>query len=462
MNKSSMVELAPVLNAMNARIGVRPDAIHWGSSRTIMTQLSARVRAGEIGRILEQIETDSAFFNQLVDELTIRETYFFRDPGQFDVIGNQILPEIDSRHEAQHIVRCWSAGCSTGEEAYSLAILLRRLGFADRSQVIGTDISLTALARARTARYGKWSLRGESASFVQPYLRDDGDSKVVHDAIRCRVNFSRLNLADANYPLSSAGIADFDIILCRNVLIYFDERTIREVARRLFNSLGCGGWLLVGATDPILTDYAPFEVIPSPAGLLYRRPLSRQQQPVEMQEIDATVPLLEEAEVPRANSADQLATAREAFRRGDYAAVVQLTCEDKNQVEACILHIRALANLGDRQAAAVAEEALERHPLYSGLYYLLAHIRLLEGDQFEAMSLLRKAIYLSPSLAVAHFMLGSLLKHSGDAAGARRHLRNAMVLAEARPSDELLTIADGESAGMLANAARKILRDLGG
>ncbi|HJU10003.1 MAG TPA: CheR family methyltransferase [Candidatus Binataceae bacterium] len=462
---TSVHELAPILEAVSSRIGIRSDALHLGSSRTLVAHLSERVRAGQIGRVLEQIETDSAFFNELVDELTIRETYFFRDPGQFNIIAKHILPEIESRRHS-HVVRCWSAGCSTGEEAYSLAMLLFKLGFANRSKVVGTDISSAALTRAHAGRYGKWSLRGESAFSAEPHLSSQGEWRVVSDPIRHSVRFFRLNLAENSYPLASAGISDFDIILCRNVLIYFDNHTISEVARRLFDSLACGGWLLTAAADPILTDYAPFEVITSEAGLLYRRPLSQDEQvskPAEIPEAPAcTRSIILNPQVPAPDRADQLSLAKEAFKKGDYIAAAELARASKNEPDACILRVTALANLGSQEAAVVAEQALEHHPLCPELYYLLSHLRLIDGDQFEAISLLRKAIYLSPSLAMAHFVLGSLLKNGGDLVGARRHLRNAIALAEARPAHELLALGDGQSTGMLADAARKLLVNMSG
>lgn len=461
-----MDELTPILRAMTARIGITPKSAHWSSHSHLREQLLARVRAEEIHQVVEEIRGDSALFDELVDELTIRETYFFRHAAQFELIRDQILPDLTSRYAPHHIFRCWSAGCSTGEEAYSLAILLFAIGFGNRSHVTGTDVSLAALSRARAGKYGEWSLRGEGTAFTELYLRREGGSWVVDDAIRRLVIFLRVNLAEDSYPLPSAGISDFDIILCRNVLIYFDERNIRDVAPRLFNSLVDGGWLLTAAADPILTEHAPFEVILSKAGLLYRRPFRRPNAPAlppieAPDEVAIPAPQVD-LEVHNPRPADSLALARDAFSTGDYVTTARLTRGRKDHPETCVLHLRALANLENRQAAAFAEEAIEHHPLCPELYYLLAHLRSIDGDQVQAILLLRKAIYLAPWLAVAHFMLGTLLKHSGDLAGARRHLRNAVVLAEARPSDEILAMSDGESAATLAGAARKYLQAVSG
>ncbi|MBV8357685.1 MAG: chemotaxis protein CheR, partial [Deltaproteobacteria bacterium] len=406
----------------------------------------------------------SALFDELTNELTVPETYFFRHATQFDLIRSQILPEVRHRAGFEHTVRCWSAGCSTGEEAYSIAIALSETGLGNSARVIGTDISLAALAWARAGKYRAWSLRGEGAASAGSYLRTDGEWKVVEDAIRRRVTFLRLNLAQDCYPSSSDGISDMDLILCRNVLIYFDEQTVVGVARRLFNSLACGGWLLTAAADPILAEHAPFEVIVTEAGLLYRHPLlshmSERSPTVKgPSEIEIHIAKLQMASDGIAPN-DPLAAACYSFSRKDFAAAAALTQDWMNEPETCALHIRALANLGNPEAAALAEQGIERYPLYPELYYLLAHLRLLEGDHSQAILLLRKVIYLAPTLIMAHFVLGSLLRRSGDLNGAHRHFRNVIRLAEAQPPDEIMPMSDGETADGLAAAARKSLQAL--
>jgi chemotaxis protein methyltransferase CheR len=465
MNESARNELAPILAAFAARTGVTPGAARLGAHAAIEVKLLAQVRTCGIDRVLGEIATDSALFDELTNELTVPETYFFRDAAQFDLIRKQIIPEIASRCGADHGIRCWSAGCSTGEEAYSIAIALREAGLGNSAGVIGTDISPAVLLSARAGRYRPWSLRGEGAASATRYLRSEGEWKVVDDFIRRLVTFSRLNLAEDCYPRSSAGINDLDLILCRNVLIYFDERTICGVARRLFNSLAPGGWLLTAATDPLLAEYAPFDVIVTEAGLVYRRqpypltadPLPPIEVPLEGH-FDVAQLNLESGTVP---PSDHLSSARDAFNRKDDVTAAALKRDRMNDAEACLLQVRALADLGDPEAAAVAEQAIERYPLYPELYYLLAHLRILNGDHGQAILLLRKALYLAPTLIMAHFVLGSLLQRSGDLAGAHRHFRNAIELSEGRPPDEIIPMSDGEPAGVLTAAARKSLQALG-
>jgi len=219
------------------------------------------------------IERDNAALDDLLSEITVGETYFFREPAQFDFIRRTVLPDLERRCGPQHTVRAWSAGCASGEEAYSLAILFAEAGRAQRAFLLATDVSRAALARAQRATYGRWSLRGVGADAAGPYLRPQGNLFVLDESIRRSVAFAYLNLALDAYPSFATWTWGMDLILCRNVLIYFDPQTIRGVARRLYESLAPGGWLLTAASDPLLGDAAPFDHVTTDAGVFYRRPL---------------------------------------------------------------------------------------------------------------------------------------------------------------------------------------------
>ncbi|MBC7818111.1 MAG: chemotaxis protein CheR, partial [Planctomycetaceae bacterium] len=175
---------------------------------------------------------------------------------------------------AEHVLRAWSAGCASGEEAYSLAMLFDSEGWAGRSHVLGTDISARALAAARRGSYREWSFRGDGAAQALRFVTRRSEEHVIADALRGRVEFKPLNLAIENYPSMAAGTVALDLILCRNVLIYFDLATVASVARRLFESLVPGGWLVTGASDPPLGEHAPFETVIAPEGVFLRRGLA--------------------------------------------------------------------------------------------------------------------------------------------------------------------------------------------
>ena len=159
------------------------------------------------------------------------------------------------------LIRAWSAGCASGEEAYSLAILLSQMGLGDEASVLGTDISQAALATARGGRYRDWSLRGASPDFMARYFRSAGPSWSLIEPVKRCVRFAFLNLALDAYPSHVSSTHAMDLILCRNVLIYFDAWTVEQVARRLRESLAPGGWLYVGHSESLRAEAAMFRAI---------------------------------------------------------------------------------------------------------------------------------------------------------------------------------------------------------
>lgn len=213
----------------------------------------------------------------VIAQLTIGETYFFRDPAQLDVVRDVVIPEILAH--PQRSLRIWSAGCATGEEPYSLAMLLREADWKPATHpvhIIGTDLSVVRLAAARRGLYGAWAFRGVTEQRRERFFQQRGRQWLLDPAIRSMVEFRLLNLAEDAYPEPATGIFGMDVIFCRNVLIYFDMQTVRKVADGLINSLSDDGWLFIGASDPPLGDLVPCEVVTTSAGLAYRRPDRRE------------------------------------------------------------------------------------------------------------------------------------------------------------------------------------------
>jgi chemotaxis protein methyltransferase CheR len=242
------------------------NAVEAGTRRAM-----ERAGVGEVTRYLDLLRGRDVILNDLIDELTVRETYFFRQPDRFEFIRRHVLPEIRRRRGTDHVVRAWSAGCASGEEAYSLAIVFDQEGLAERSSILATDISGIALQVAAEAAYGVSSLRGMSEELVRRYFHRRGYREVLDERIRRRVTFRQSNLATTDRVEVSDQAHEMDLILCRNVLIYFDRVSVGRVARRLFDSLAEGGWLVAGASDPPLAADAPFETVLTDQGVLYRR-----------------------------------------------------------------------------------------------------------------------------------------------------------------------------------------------
>lgn len=425
----------------------------------------------------EWIEVDPDALDDLMAELTVGETYFFREPGQFAFLRDTALPELRRSRGDAHAIRAWSAACSSGEEAYSLAIALAREAPGVGPKVLATDISRAALAKARAATYGPWSLRGEGAASARPYLRPVGGRFEVVESIRSRVVFQYLNLATDDYPSFASGTAGLDLIFCRNVLIYLDARTVQAVIGRLCDCLAEGGWLVTASSDPPLASRPAIEAVTTEYGVFHRRgrpPTAARPA----RDVGLSAPALpttwhrpgdrpgiadppaSDPEGPAAvrrdadrDPAGLLAEARADLARGRYAAAVERTRELLADAQANALHIRALANLDPAEAGRACAEAAARHPFAREIQHLGSVVWMALGQDIEAARAARRLIYLDRDLAIAHFNLGTILRRLGDRDGARRAFRNARDLCAARPADEVVPLADGERAGRLAEAA---------
>jgi len=227
-----------------------------------------------------------ALHDALVEAITTKETFFFRDGHPFETLRQRLLPELadtirarkrDRLLAAPPHVRLWSAAAATGQEAYSLAMLLHDFTQANRFQglaegdiaVLATDVSAAALAYAQAGSYSAWECeRGLTPELLARFFERRGQRWVVQEKVRRFIEFRRLNLMG---PL--LGLGPFDAILCRNVLIYFDEASRRRLCERFFELLHPGGYLLLGAAENLYGLTARFESVTCADTLLYRRPL---------------------------------------------------------------------------------------------------------------------------------------------------------------------------------------------
>ncbi|MCD6497351.1 MAG: protein-glutamate O-methyltransferase CheR [Deltaproteobacteria bacterium] len=211
------------------------------------------------------------------------ETYFFREQYQLDALAQDVLPDLAKRNRRSRRLSVWSAGCSTGEEAYSLAVIIKESGLFDDwdLQILGTDISSKALAKARRALYGSLSFRqaGPMPERVRrTYFKPVGGQLQVVDSIRTMVRFFRLNLLDRS---AISVLPTMDVILCRNVLIYFPEETKKQVVQTFYEKLRPAGYLLLGHSENLLSTTSNFECVHVTGDLVYRRPDIHLQPPVQ-------------------------------------------------------------------------------------------------------------------------------------------------------------------------------------
>jgi chemotaxis protein methyltransferase CheR len=397
--------------------------------------------------VLADTAAGDAEWRALEAAITVGETFFFRHSEQFAALRDTILPNLLSAAANRRRLRIWSAGCSTGAEPYSLAILIERL-LGDalpawRVDILGTDISEQALVAARKARYSAWSLRGMTD--VERARDFDADMKPsawrLHERHRPRVEFRRHNLLDL-LPEPPAEWREFDLILCRNVLIYFGAYQAAPMLSAFAKCLSPSGWLMIGYSDALAEIPPALDIVQLQATRVFRLRGAAPNFAV----VPISVPELPAPEPPHAPH-------RLAPKAPEAMAVPART--DAHADLPDLDRIRRLADTGRLEEAAVnCARALQAYPLDHRLHYYDALLAEAARDRSRAEAALRRAIYLRSDMVMAHYHLGLLLLQGGAAESGRRAMSVVVGLCRAVPEDTLLAEGDGLRAGdLLARAA---------
>jgi chemotaxis methyl-accepting protein methylase len=260
------------LDLVDRHFGIRGSDYGAGRMDQAVSSLLPHTTCTNADALLEELLTGNqpGWLDELVEHLTVGETYFLRDPAQVAALRQVILPEILERRLGDRRIRVWSAGCSTGEEPYTLAILLHEQTILDDWGVllVGTDVNRESLRIAREATYPAWSFRATSEQFRQRYFEPVGMNWRLTDSVRRMVRFGWSNLAAD--PLTPPS-ADFDLIACRNVTIYFDEAATQRLYRTLVAALAPGGWLVLGPSDPLPADRDELDRVETHNAVFWRR-----------------------------------------------------------------------------------------------------------------------------------------------------------------------------------------------
>ncbi len=437
----------------------------------------------------------------LLANLVPGESYFFRDTAQMELLQREILPELIAARRAagDFQLRIWSAGCSTGEEAYSLAALVYDL-LPDsdewRRLVLGTDPNEPALQKARAARYTAWSFRQVAPERRERFFREVAGTFEVQPFVRKLVEFATHDLVRDAFP-DGDRLRDIDLLLCRNVFIYLKSEVTAAIVRRMERTLRNGGYLVTGHGE--LTDRRPagLRTRVFPASIVYHKstedddhkppPAPRQAErsaapppqpraftaPLASRPPAARLPILVDPPpespsagaavptMPEQEASDPLAHARELLREGHAAAAIESGdsgggLEDFHRrnpadLDAACLLARAYANLGEHEAAGlVLGTILERHPFSVRGYFLMAQIAEEQGDLVRAMDLLKRAIYVDAAYLPAYLELGLLYRRAEDPLRARRMLASAAELLKRLSPETEIEEYDGQHAAALS------------
>jgi chemotaxis protein methyltransferase CheR len=401
-------------------------------------------------RLLGDPHAGPAEWRRLEGEVTVGETYFLRYGEQFAALRATILPDLIARNAETRRLRIWSAGCATGAEPYSVAILVAELlgdRIADwRITILGTDINEAALEAARAASFGAWALRSLSAEQRSAWFTPEGRSWRLRPRFRSLARFQHGNLLDLLGPDAPIDLTDFDLILCRNVLIYFHPDTMNAVVAALAGRLGPEGWLLVGHAEPNPGFEAHVRTVSLPGATAYRRRSGDDPAPVETPQ--AWAPLVfDPPPIPGQ------APAPPAPRRA--AAKQAPPVPPPAPAPADIPEIRALADLGRfPEAAEACVRALQSNPADPAAHFYLGLVTQAQGHLDQAEDALRRAVYLDGDFLMAQYHLGLVRLERGSAAEGRRTLAAAARMAASLSPTTRLCEGEGLTAADLRELAR--------
>lgn len=388
----------------------------------------------------------------LASHLTIGETYFFRDKQTFDVLAQHVLPElINERRGHDQQLRLWSAACCSGEEAYSLAILLHQLlpDIADWHITINaTDINMQFLQKANIGVYSEWSFRNVPPWIRQRYfVRTEDGRYAVIPAIKKLVTFAHLNLVEDMYPSPATNTNAMDIIFCRNVLMYFSPGQVNKVINNLGAALVEGGWLGVSPSEVSTVLFPQFVSVDFSEAILFQKKASQL-------EANFKTSISDKEPAMTAGSQAFLEHATVLYEKCCYSEVADLLLSAFSahllEPAGYSLLARALANQGKLQEAlAWSDRWIALDKLDAASHYLRAAILLEQGDAAQARQSLKQAIYLDPDFVLAHFALGNLARSNGRKTEAGKHYANALRLLRNYQAHDLVPESDGLAAGGL-------------
>jgi chemotaxis protein methyltransferase CheR len=443
--------------------------------------------------VLEASSATSPELEYLIAGITVGETYFFRDDAQISYLRRHWLPRIlkEKQGAGDKQLRIWSAGCASGEELYSMAMLVSEALGAEHDwniHLLGTDINAEILAKAFAGRYKSWSFRATSNHMRNKYFTSTDHEYTVKPGLRAHTNFVYLNLIEDNFPAILTGTNNLDLILCRNVFIYFSEDVIRKILKKLSHCLNIDGILMLGASDLIqqsvpgfcyqLVDKAGFyqrddKPAKRPAVQLQQKrphrtaPIGRVQQTAAL----STLGRLPKHQQGRAsvsrqydngtcNDKSEIAAADKAVItellynehwHEALAAIVAHNAKHDNSALSYQWQAKIQANLGQlQQAIELCRQSLALDNTEKHTHFLHGMILAGLGDKAGAIAALRKALYLDRGFIEAHFQLGLLLLGCDQRKAGLKSLKNALELVEKCNPQHSVHDAPGLSIGRLS------------
>ncbi len=439
---------------------------------------------------------------KLATFLTIGETYFCREKKALDYLEFNYLPDLISKRKGgDQRLKIWSAGCASGEEPYSVAILLKRVIPDIKNwdiKILATDINAAFLEKARKGIYSKWSFRGIPETFKTSHFRKAEKEKYhIKSSIKKMVTFSYLNLAADPYPSLINETNAVDIILCRNVLIYFSADGIKTVTSDFYNSLINGGVLLVSPVETSSLISSKFSTFSYNRITIYNKDpegVSRQKNKTinifpekylddrklnttskhrlhQLKKAIINTSITIEAKpkkLPKIKSPKKTALEKKAIEHSEYQKALalykagsfdeverlieNLINTKKGNIKSYILllaRIKANKGLLD-ESEKLCLQAINLDKVDAEAHYLLATVISEQGKTKEAIHSLKRTLFLNHNFVLGHFLLGNISLNDGKKSESKKHFSNALKsLAKLEP-DDIIAESEGLTAGRLS------------
>ncbi len=507
-------QLASFRAMVERRLGLSFDDSKLEDLADVLRSRMKASRSADVESYLCLLSTSLPELREVVGHLTIPETYFFRIPDHFRVFQEVVLPE---RMRAQRVVRrlsILSAGCASGEEPYTLAMLMQgRVELAGwQVSIRGIDVNAAAIAKGKVGRYSAWSLRETQANFQERGFRPEGRNFQLHDSIREMVSLEEGNLVDADAPFWKPRA--YDAIFFRNAFMYLSPEAGRAVVARMAASLAPGGYLFLGPAESLRGVSQDFDLCHTHGTFYYQLRTGSakavkgsshsRESSFASGDGSAGQSALSTKMPSVVSSGDWASAIREASERikiltqspeslrkpyerplpaggiakgtpADLSAVLELLQEERfEQALAALQALPAeaqsspdvhvlrgvlLANHGEpRQAEEACTSALKMDSLNAGAYYVMALCREQVDDRTTAMEHDQTAIYLDPSFAMPHLHLGLLAKRGGELDLAVQELSQASLLLPREDAPRVLVYGGGFSRAALVEVCRRELQ----
>lgn len=375
----------------------------------------------------------------LIAELTIGETYFFRHREQFDALLREAVPDILDRNHSMRRLRIWCAGCATGAEPYSVAVLLKReLGHRVAGwdvAIVGTDVNREFLARAAEGRFEEWAFRA-APHLKEQCFRQQGKSWIIAPEYKDWVSFQYHNLVKHPFPSLVNNLLAFDLILCRNVMIYFHRQVSRSIVAQFQECLVQGGWLVVGHAEHDPEIFRSLRTVNVAGVTLYQKASGPGMTSAWSPELRICPPL-------EADQSEACSTA------------------PAPEPPPGLARVRLLADQGEWESAAhCCRQILENDGLDPASHFYYALVLEQIGVLEDAERSLRRALYLDRRFTLAHYHLGLFLQKKNNVSQAARSFENVLELLSSRDQAETLADADGLTVADLKELARMHLEVL--